>query len=402
MKKFNKMRHLKTYEGLFNNFFKKNDIPRDRKSFDKELDLIIREVSDSLLDLFDTYDVTYFDHSINKSSPTPNQFHWCYKYQSLLNDPFAGSSLLSSELASGIFVKVTKNGILHKSIINQINLIIPTINARTGVKINSPEFLNENWIIIDVNASEVKKRMNLSESKVHDLESVKDQFYQLLNGQLKSHWLKFDKVTYALYQAFCKEYGYNFDDEDDIFSNKHKGLFTLSTLNKWFQEWREYELTDKEKNKKYHNMDFPYLESFLSNWIKKKVEISKEDWKKECEAISDEISDSLMDIFDEYGITYSQSGVDFYSPDLRWCYFSRHGDIDGLNLGVRITGITELIRNNNINKWRELLDDIEKILPIISKRTGVKVERRPVRGDEVIISFETTSDVEKRIRKRNI
>jgi hypothetical protein len=76
---------------------------------------------------------------------------------------------------------------------------------------------------------------------------------------MKSHWIKRDIVTYALYQSFCKEYGYT---HDETFSDKYPKLFTKQTLQKWFDEWREYELIkiDKVDSKKIKNLRFPYKE----------------------------------------------------------------------------------------------------------------------------------------------
>ena len=133
------------------------------------------------------------------------------------------------------------------------------------------------------------KRFN--ESRVHDLEKVKQQFFDFLNGPLKKHWIKFNELNYACHQAFCRTYGYKFDDlqerndkgdiinrktfkpEDYKFLDKHKGLFTPDTLRRWFKEWREYALISwgdkKDENpndrKKLANAKFPYLESVDEN-----------------------------------------------------------------------------------------------------------------------------------------
>lgn len=133
------------------------------------------------------------------------------------------------------------------------------------------------------------------ESRVNELTRVKNQFLELLNGKFKTHWLKRDSLTYALYQTFCDKYGYKFtgdpnakryfDDKGNIINNPHlKGvkihrvedyefhdkypkLFTPTTLNNWFKQWREFELTDENKRKKYLNMKFPY-ESKLYTFLK--------------------------------------------------------------------------------------------------------------------------------------
>ena len=106
------------------------------------------------------------------------------------------------------------------------------------------------------------KSYSLFESRVNDLDKVKTQFISFLNGSMKSHWLKRNDLTYACYQAFCKTYGYKFDDK---FLDKHNGIFNEDTLVKWFKEWKEMELIKLGKSgKKYANMKFPYNEKNIT------------------------------------------------------------------------------------------------------------------------------------------
>lgn len=103
--------------------------------------------------------------------------------------------------------------------------------------------------------------MKIDESRVNELDRIKSQFLQLLNEpSLKEHWLKRSDITYALYQAFCQKYGYDTEE----FSKRYPELFgkfnfvkVPEPFNKWFKEWREYQLIGRGK----YNPQFPYKES---------------------------------------------------------------------------------------------------------------------------------------------
>jgi len=106
--------------------------------------------------------------------------------------------------------------------------------------------------------------MKLDESRVNELDKIKSQFIELLNEPgLKGHWVKRKELTYALYKTFCQKYGY----DDEIFSKRYPelfGKFSHSNLpdpfNRWFKEWREYQLSSMDRGWKY-NPQFPYKES---------------------------------------------------------------------------------------------------------------------------------------------
>ena len=115
----------------------------------------------------------------------------------------------------------------------------------------------------------------INESRSEDLKKAKKQFLELLNRtNIKNHWMKFEEVGYALYQMFCDENGYDAISREQfkkgsssksrksVFLNKYQNgfpIFTIDTLNGWFKEWRDHELT-KDKYKKYKGMKFPYIE----------------------------------------------------------------------------------------------------------------------------------------------
>jgi hypothetical protein len=104
--------------------------------------------------------------------------------------------------------------------------------------------------------------MKINESRVNELDRIKTQFIEMLNDpNLKGHWIKRKDITYALYQTFCNKYGY----DDELFSKRYPELFNKFSFvhapdpfNKWFREWREYQVI--EKGWKY-NPQFPYKES---------------------------------------------------------------------------------------------------------------------------------------------
>jgi hypothetical protein len=107
--------------------------------------------------------------------------------------------------------------------------------------------------------------MKINESRVNELERIKAQFLELLNDpNLKSHWLKRTEVGPALYKTFCQKYGY--DDEvfskryPELFNNNGSGyyMFDDGIFNKWFKEWREYQVIEKGWR---YNPKFPYRES---------------------------------------------------------------------------------------------------------------------------------------------
>ena len=132
-----------------------------------------------------------------------------------------------------------------------------------------------------------RKEMKVEESVVNDLEKVKSEFLEMLNNpKYKRHWMQSKKLTYAMYEAFCRLYGYKFTGHPEHprfyqngkeipllptdlksklsphkvitkwpeFWNKRPELFTPKTLSTWYKEWRELELTRSEwKGKNYYN-----------------------------------------------------------------------------------------------------------------------------------------------------
>lgn len=73
---------------------------------------------------------------------------------------------------------------------------------------------------------------------------IREQFLSMLNTPIyKSHWIKSDNVTYAMYQTFCHDYCYFFRGFfTDALFNVH-GITTIYNipmpwLNSWFKEWK--------------------------------------------------------------------------------------------------------------------------------------------------------------------
>lgn len=111
------------------------------------------------------------------------------------------------------------------------------------------------------------------ESAANELDKVKKQFFDYLNS-IRTHHLKFDKLPWAAHQGFCQTYGYDFNhnskSQKSFFpQSKYYKIFTQETLERWFLQWKEIEMSKVKGRGKYQKFTpskkLPYWYE-PSNW----------------------------------------------------------------------------------------------------------------------------------------
>lgn len=127
---------------------------------------------------------------------------------------------------------------------------------------------------------------------------------------------------------------------------------------------------------------------------KKKIEpVPEISVKQQCSDITDEIVDSMWDIFDKYEINDSSSLDKWQSSSpsgLHWNYnYTQLNDGSTVKCGIRISGwknyIGTDIRSLVDDKFEqplgnEFLNDMREIIPVINARTGIVLNRPHIGG----------------------
>jgi hypothetical protein len=198
------MKYIKLFEGLFNRkqsakFFSELDIKR-------ECSLISEEISDSLYDIFDKYDISYFDHSEKKRAPDRKFMYWCYA--------------LNGE---GIYLKYTmsKDDDIDISnfnaIMKDLMILKPSIENRIEIKI-SFEKHNNNWILVKFNKKYGEERLtNKSKNNEGILDWWKDRTLKYKESSKKSTE-KFEHITKEISEEISDSLLDLFDEYDISFS----------------------------------------------------------------------------------------------------------------------------------------------------------------------------------------
>lgn len=159
------MRYIKTYEGLFD-FFKKKITRFDgltKKTIEKECELVSEEIVDSMLDIFDDYNIHQLGEDIKQIPKTG--IYWYYNYRTIYEDSdtnqphFRNITDLgmtrgvaplpkSLKIKCGVSIHTVEGGTSYpnfnhdnkqvdiKSILRDIKKLLPVISSRTGVKLN--------------------------------------------------------------------------------------------------------------------------------------------------------------------------------------------------------------------------------------------------------------------------
>lgn len=152
------MKYVKTYEGWFDFLKKKKEPKRDEISAKLQADKITEEIVDSMWDIFDKYEIV--DKSQNDeplyipSDAKSDSLYWYYNYTK--------DGVDEGYIKCGIIISGWKNYIgtdirslvddkqsqpLGNEFLNDMNKLIPVINARTGIVLNKPYIMGNKYII---------------------------------------------------------------------------------------------------------------------------------------------------------------------------------------------------------------------------------------------------------------
>jgi hypothetical protein len=125
--------------------------------------------------------------------------------------------------------------------------------------------------------------------------------------------------------------------------------------------------------------------------------------KEHCDNITEEIIDSMWDIFDQYNIddaTTLDKWTSCTPGGLHWKYNNTTlNDGTKVNCGIIIKGIDLLTKSNEVGaKCAEILEEIYKIIPIINGRTGISLNDPHAAKGGIIIDFPMYMSSNKRRR----
>ena len=128
------MRYLKTYEGLFDFFKKKEKEPVIEKSEKECCEEITQDIIDSMWDIFDKYDINDSSTIDKWQLNVPGTIEWKYNYTLLNNGERVKNGIMINNIPGKETIKIE----LFNDIIN----IIPVIEARSGIKLFNPRSHN--------------------------------------------------------------------------------------------------------------------------------------------------------------------------------------------------------------------------------------------------------------------
>lgn len=133
-------KYIKTYEGLFDFLKKKKVKPLPQKSDAENCNEITEEIIDSMWDIFDKYNIDDCTTRDKWRKSPPESLQWNYGYATLNDGEKVKCGIIivnANSVESDVFIELSKD----------INDIIPIINARTGISLNKPVFIDSRLII---------------------------------------------------------------------------------------------------------------------------------------------------------------------------------------------------------------------------------------------------------------